>query len=141
MAVAVRLVLTLMITCTYLFSLPATGINRVCRKYTDAYFKACDQNDNYDDTREDSSYHGYDQNRRSERNQQESFFGSATFIDRNLATAIDMYDMQTGYTVDQLRHRRWDLMKKNHPDEGGSNSFAQKINEAYDILVKYAAAS
>ena len=112
-----------------------------CRKYTDAYFKACDQNDDYDDTREDSSYHGYDQNRRSERNQQESYFRSATFIDRNLATAIDMYDMQTGYTVDQLRHRRWDLMKKNHPDEGGSNSFAQKTNEAYDILMKYAAPS
>ena len=29
LAVAVRLVLTLMITCTYLFSLPAMGINRV----------------------------------------------------------------------------------------------------------------
>ena len=141
LAVAIRLALTLMITCTYLFSLPGTAINRVCRKYRDAYFKTCDQKDTYDDTREYSSYHGYDQNRRSDRSQQESFFGSAVFTDRNLATAIDMYEMQTGYTVDQLRHRRRDLMKKNHPDEGGSNSFAQKINEAYDILVKYAAAS
>lgn len=40
------------------------------------------------------------------------------------------------YTKEDVKKARNELIKKYHPDMGGSEEFAQKINDAYDLLIK-----
>ncbi len=84
-----------------------------------------------------------DRSGNQDRGQDESAYGEeagSANQNRQLALALTLYGMENKYTLDQLRHRRRDLMKKNHPDEGGTTDLAQEINMAYDILARHAAA-
>ncbi len=54
--------------------------------------------------------------------------------------ARDIFQVGKQYTRSELKAKRRSLLKKYHPDAGGSVEMAQKINMAYDLLVRYAAA-
>lgn len=56
-----------------------------------------------------------------------------------LQKAKDLFQVEKLYTKNELKEKRRRLLKKYHPDMGGSEEMAKKINTAYDILVKYAA--
>lgn len=51
-------------------------------------------------------------------------------------TALQIMEMTEPFTQQALKKRRTALLKKVHPDTGGSNTFAQMVNEAYDLLKK-----
>lgn len=51
-----------------------------------------------------------------------------------LQSALDLFEMSPPYTAEALKKRRMDLLKKVHPDTGGSNMIAKMVNEAYDLL-------
>lgn len=53
-----------------------------------------------------------------------------------LKSAQDLFDIKPPYTAAELKKRRMDLLKKVHPDTGGSNMVAKMVNEAYDLLIK-----
>ncbi|MEO3388865.1 hypothetical protein [Mesorhizobium sp. CAU 1741] len=48
--------------------------------------------------------------------------------------ALELFELSHFYTLEQLNKRRLELLKKVHPDLGGSNMMARMVNEAYELL-------
>ena len=115
------------------------AINNLCYAYMSGSAGRNDYEGAYSDEEEQEYQRAYDDADEWSDNRYTSDADSS-FRSSEYARAEALFGMTGSYTVEQLRHRRRDLMKKCHPDEGGSNHMAQEINAAYDILEKYAAA-
>ena len=55
----------------------------------------------------------------------------------DLEIALAFYGLRIPYTEIELKEKRKELIKEAHPDAGGSEEEAKKINAYYDILKKY----
>lgn len=65
--------------------------------------------------------------------QQEQFAAASGAMSR--AEALAMLGLEEGATDEQVREAYKRLMVKLHPDQGGTNYFAQKLNQARDLLL------
>ncbi len=52
--------------------------------------------------------------------------------------AKELYDVEIPYTKDDIISKKRELLKKYHPDNGGTAEQAAQINKAYDLLAKFA---
>ena len=52
------------------------------------------------------------------------------------AEALDVLGLQKGASLDDIKTAHRNLIRKLHPDHGGSSYLAQRINEAKDVLTK-----
>lgn len=48
--------------------------------------------------------------------------------------ALEFFELSKPYTLEDLKKRRMELLKKVHPDQGGSNMMARMVNEAFELL-------
>lgn len=48
--------------------------------------------------------------------------------------ALEVLELNEEFTQDELKARWRTLLKKNHPDAGGSNLMLRVINQAYEVL-------
>ena len=78
---------------------------------------------------EQSSGAGAEENQRGRR----SSPWNAAIMSRD--EALDILGLQPGATNDAIKDAHHNMMKKNHPDQGGSNFLASKINQAKELLL------
>lgn len=112
------------------------------RQYNyDEYHKK--SSDTYGSSKESSynnkDYSGTHQERDSYNNRQSnnSSNNSSARTRSELDIALAFYGLKIPYTEKMLKEKRKELIKKAHPDSGGSEDEAKKINTYYDILKKY----
>ena len=53
-----------------------------------------------------------------------------------ISEALKILELPESYTEDEVKAAHKRLIQKNHPDTGGSQYLASKINEARDILLE-----
>lgn len=87
--------------------------------------------------------HTYDsKNNYSNRNNQNNKNNSHTYHNNyrnrsDLNVALDYYGLTIPFSEKTLKDKRKELIKRAHPDAGGSEEDAKKINVYYDILKHY----
>ena len=55
----------------------------------------------------------------------------------SIKEARDILGVKEGASDDEIRAAYTQLMKKLHPDTGGSDYFAERLNAARDLLLKH----
>jgi DnaJ-class molecular chaperone len=58
---------------------------------------------------------------------------------RDLAVALDVFDLGERASLQEIKQRHRELVKRCHPDTGSASDPAQirKVNAAYQILLEY----
>lgn len=80
----------------------------------------------------EQQYYGYEDSPTGQQNQS----GKYHSMDTDYASALSLFMLEEGYTLDDLKKQRNRLMKSFHPDEKDAETarYAQKINSAYVVL-------
>lgn len=51
-------------------------------------------------------------------------------------SAIEILGLEEGFTDAELKRQRIEMIKRSHPDQGGSHGLAKIVNEAFELLKK-----
>lgn len=80
----------------------------------------------------EQQYYGYEDSHTGQQNQS----GKYHSMDADYTSALSLFMLEEGYTLDDLKKQRNRLMKSFHPDEKDAETarYAQKINSAYVVL-------
>lgn len=80
----------------------------------------------------EQQYYGYEDSYTGQQYQS----GNYQSADTSYVSALSLFMLEEGYTMDELKKQRNRLMKSFHPDEDDAETvrYAQKINCAYEIL-------
>jgi len=71
------------------------------------------------------------------RQKQQSAQSHNPSVNDDVATALQIFGIESADSEEQIIQRHRELMQKNHPDRGGSDYLASQINEAKEVLLKH----
>lgn len=85
-----------------------------------------------------NAYNEYKRNSENDYQRQQQYNQQQRSKNDELKDALKYYGLSIPFTEKQLRDKRRAFMKNAHPDAGGNEKEAEKINMYFDILKKYA---
>jgi hypothetical protein len=68
--------------------------------------------------------------------QADKFTGGVPGSRMSAGEAYEVLGLRPGATVDEIKAAHRNLMKRSHPDQGGTAYLASKVNEAKEVLLK-----
>ena len=66
----------------------------------------------------------------------DNFAGKGQSGRMSIEEAYDVLGLSPGATAGQIKMAHRNLMKRSHPDQGGTAYLASKVNEAKEVLLK-----
>jgi hypothetical protein len=76
-----------------------------------------------------------DERERQRRKEEQNRLGDVAFGKMSAAHALEVLGIKTGATEQEIRVAHNRLMKRVHPDVGGSGYFTRQVNDARDVLL------
>lgn len=97
-------------------------------------------NQQYNNGRQNQNQYnqGNQNNRYNQNNQNSQRNSSQGRSEDELKKALSYYGLKIPFSEKELKERRKELIKRAHPDSGGSEEEAKTINAYFDILKRYA---
>lgn len=102
-------------------------------QYSDTYGWKREQNGRQDGSR--SSSQNYENGYRKDERERKSYSGGNV---SQKDAAMRLFGLKEPFTKAELKAKYRVLMKKSHPDSGGSDEQAAMVNKAYELLKEYA---
>ena len=116
--------------------------NEYKREYYDYDFSEDEEDDEDEESEQKESSQQSESSGKSSDSSYNSSSGSGSYAsthqESDFDKALRVFGVKLPFSSADLKKRRNELVRKNHPDHGGTNEKMIEINKAYDLLKRYA---
>ena len=118
------------------------GYNEYKRENYDYDFSEDEEDDEDEESEQKESSQQSESSGKSSDSSYNSSSGSGSYTssrqESDFDKALRVFGVKLPFSSADLKKRRNELVRKNHPDHGGTNEKMIEINKAYDLLKRYA---
>lgn len=116
--------------------------NEYKREYYDYDFSEDEEDDEDEESEQEKGSQQSESSGKSSNDSYNSSGGSGSYTSHHQESDFDralrVFGLKLPFSSADLKKRRNELVKKNHPDHGGTNEKMIEINKAYELLKRYA---